>query len=57
MGKGDIRTKRGKIYRGSHGIKRAHREPPAESAPVAQNTAARTVTKTVTKTAARTKKT
>jgi 30S ribosomal protein S31 len=30
MGKGDKRTRRGKIYRGSYGKKRPHRRPKAK---------------------------
>ncbi len=57
MGKGDIRTKRGKIYRGSHGIKRSHGAPSADTASVVKSAAPKTVAKTITKTTARTKKT
>ncbi len=57
MGKGDIRTKRGKIYRGSHGIKRSHGAPSANTAPVVKSATPKAVAKTATKTAARTKKT
>ncbi len=57
MGKGDIRTKRGKIYRGSHGIKRSHGVLPANTALAVKNTAPKTAAKTAAKTATRTKKT
>ncbi len=33
MGKGDLRTRRGKIYNGSHGKTRPGREPKKEAAP------------------------
>lgn len=36
MGKGDLRTRRGKIYNGSYGKTRPHRRPkPAVAAPAA----------------------
>ena len=36
MGKGDLRTRRGKIYNGSYGKKRPHRAPkrPTEQKPL-----------------------
>jgi 30S ribosomal protein S31 len=33
MGKGDLRTRRGKIYNGSHGKTRPGRAPKKEAAP------------------------
>jgi 30S ribosomal protein S31 len=42
MGKGDLRTRRGKIYNGSHGKKRPGREKPVEAPKGAAAPAART---------------
>jgi len=33
MGKGDVRTRRGKIYNGSYGKTRPHRRPKKKPAP------------------------
>jgi 30S ribosomal protein S31 len=33
MGKGDTRTRRGKIYNGSYGKKRPHKRPKAKKSP------------------------
>jgi 30S ribosomal protein S31 len=33
MGKGDVRTRRGKIYNGSYGKTRPHKAPPKKPAP------------------------
>lgn len=33
MGKGDLRTRRGKIYNGSYGKKRPHRAPKKSTEP------------------------
>ncbi|HQR69812.1 MAG TPA: 30S ribosomal protein THX [Burkholderiaceae bacterium] len=41
MGKGDTRTRRGKIYNGSYGKKRPHRARKAAQAPAPRPTKAR----------------
>ncbi len=41
MGKGDRRTRRGKIYNGSHGKTRPGREPKKADAPAAKTGAPR----------------
>ncbi|MEO1765795.1 30S ribosomal protein THX [Thiobacter aerophilum] len=33
MGKGDLRTRRGKIYNGSYGVSRPHKEKKKQEAP------------------------
>ncbi len=40
MGKGDLRTRRGKIYNGSHGKKRPGRVKKEKAAPVTRTHAA-----------------
>lgn len=35
MGKGDLRTRRGKVYNGSYGKTRPHRAPKKKPAPAA----------------------
>ncbi len=46
MGKGDKRTNRGKLFRGSHGIKRPRGVRPVNATPVTR-TAAKITTKKV----------
>ncbi|WP_422359925.1 30S ribosomal protein THX [Reichenbachiella sp.] len=39
MGKGDVKTKKGKISKGSYGVSRPHKKKAAEPAPKAKSKA------------------